>query len=233
MVRLVYANGSGNFDMADPEDNWPLPEYNPGPQQHLHALGAISTSYNKFESRLFSLFAYHLDKQKVSRKITSAFYFQGSETQRLENIKLVFAECEKEQSVKDAVSKLMSYFNWCYETRNHLLHARHDPPFLGHDEKTLHLAKRVKKTSEQGFLKLNLATLRNVADKIHIGEKTCLNLIIYLQLRDTPVEEWDVTMKILAPATLPEIPELPRGLVLSPIPHTPPPPAHLRKSSPS
>ena len=85
MVRLVYANGSGNFDMADPEDNWPLPEYNPGPQQHLHALGAISTSYNKFESRLFSLFAYHLDKQKVSRKITSAFYFQGSETQRLEN----------------------------------------------------------------------------------------------------------------------------------------------------
>jgi hypothetical protein len=231
MIRFAASNGSGDLGMVDPGDDWPLPDYNPGPQKHLHALGAISTVYNTFESRLFSLFAHHLDKQGVSRKISSAFYFQGSETQRIENIKLVFDECEKEQPVKDAVLKLMLYFNWCYETRNHLLHSRHDPPFFGHDGNTLHLTKRIKKTSKQGFLKLNLATLRNVADKIRRGEKTCLRLIIHLQLRDTPEEKWDVAMRLLSPATLPEIPEQPRVLELGSNPHTPPLPPHLRQSS--
>jgi hypothetical protein len=214
--------------MVDAEDCWPLPEYNPGPQKHLHALGAISTNYNKFESRLFVLFAHHLDAKHVPRKITDALYYQGSETQRLENIELVFAECEKEQAVRERVSKLMLYFRWCYETRNHLLHSRHDPPLFGHDERTLHLAKRVRKTSEQGFLKLNLATLRNLADKIHIGERLCLDLIVHLQLRDTPEEEWNVSMRVLAPAALPEIPDQPRPLKISQTPHTPPPPSYLR-----
>jgi hypothetical protein len=214
--------------MGDTEDSWPLPEYNPGPQKHLHALGAISTNYNRFEARLFVLFAHHFDLKKVPRKITDALYFQANETQRLKNIELAFAECEKEQAVRECVTKLMLYFTWCYETRNHLLHSRHDPPFFGHDERTLHLAKRVKKTSEQGFLKLNLATLRNVADKVYFGERRCLDLIIHLQLRDTPVEEWNVSMRALAPAALPEIPDQPRPLEISPIPHTPPPPSYLR-----
>jgi len=80
--------------MANSEDNWPLPDYNPGPQKHLHALGAISTSFNKFETSLFHVFAHHLRKRKVSNKIIDAFYFQGSENQRLENINLIFTECK-------------------------------------------------------------------------------------------------------------------------------------------
>ena len=94
--------------------------------------------------------------------------------------------------------------------------------------KTLHLTKRVKKTSEQGFLKLNLATLRNVADKIHIGERLCSDLIIHLQLRDTPQAEWSLSMCVLAPTALPDIPDRPRPLELSQTPHNPPPPAYLR-----
>jgi hypothetical protein len=215
--------------MVDAEDSWPLPEYDPGPQKHLHALGVISTNYNAFETQLFELFAHHLDARKVPRKITDAVYFQASETKRLENINLVFAECEKEQAVKKCVEKLMLYFQWCYETRNHLLHSRHAPPLFGGDERALHLAKRVKKTSAQGYLKPNLATLRNIADKIQIGERLCFDLINHLQLRDTPVGEWDVSMCMLSPVALPEIPDQPRPLKPSQVPHTPPLPSYLRK----
>src|ERR1700738_353697 len=101
--------GSGDFDVANPEDNWPLPDYNPGPQKHLHALGAISTSFNEFETSLFHVFAHHLRKRGVPEKVIDAFYFQGSESQRLENIKLIFAECESEAPVRDRVAKLIRY----------------------------------------------------------------------------------------------------------------------------
>src|SRR5258706_11597228 len=215
--------------MVDDEDNWPLPEYNPGPQKHLHALGAISTNFNEFETRLFGLFAHHLDVKKVPRKVIDALYFQASEAQRLENIKLVYRECEADEPVRECVSRLVLYFKWCSDTRNALVHSRHDPPFFGHDQNTLHLTKRVKKTSERGFLKLKLTTLRNVADKIRIGERLCLNLIIHLQLRDTPTAEWSTAMQLLAPTDLPVIPDAPPRLELSQTPHTPPPPSYLRR----
>jgi hypothetical protein len=61
---------------SDPKDNWPLPHYSPGPPEHLHAFGVISTVYNSFEDSIFAIYRHHLDVLKVPYQLSEFFGFQ-------------------------------------------------------------------------------------------------------------------------------------------------------------
>jgi len=160
--------------MSDAEDIWPLPDYDPGPPKHLHALGVISTCYNAFEDGLLRLYRHHPDRLKLPQKMTEMFYLSLNEKQRLTAIKTIFAEYEKDQAVVALVLNLIKYFDWCWDVRNKLVHAEHYPAMFGGKPGKWHLSKRIdKKTTGRGYMELALETLRKMADKIECGVKQC------------------------------------------------------------
>jgi hypothetical protein len=217
--------------MSNPEEDiWPLPDYNPGPPKHLHALGVISTCYNAFEDGMFRLYLHHPDNLKLPRKLAEQFYLSLNEQQRLVAIKTIFDEYEKDSAVSAVVLNLIKYFQWSWDVRNKLVHAEHYPAAFGGKPGKWHLSKRVgKKAPDRGYMELELQTLREMADKIELGKKHCAGLLIYLRVRDTPASQLPISYRVLADAPLPEILAIPDALELSSSPQTPIP-TYVRKS---
>lgn len=224
--------------MTNTDDNWPT-QYSAGPKRPLHAVGVIASVYNDFDAGLFNIYAHHLKRKKVPEKISSRLYFQTSEDQRTDLIKFVFAECEKKKKVIDAVTALCSYYLWCWNTRNTLLHATIIPPLLGFvfgasDEHLLITKRTTRRGTEKGYAALTLTQLRIIADQMHIGDSCCIKLRWYLYCRDMPRAKWPVWLSLDGPQALPEIPAPPKEISLSALPRVgieraPPLKASLRK----
>jgi hypothetical protein len=117
--------------MSDSADNWPLPNYNPGPPKHLHALGVISIAFNSFEASMFGLYRHHLDLNKVPYEFADFIHVSLNDQLRLKLIKIVFDKYEKDSNVIYVVENLIRYFDWCCDARNKLLHAEHYPAAFG------------------------------------------------------------------------------------------------------
>jgi hypothetical protein len=228
MIRLACASGSGERGMCDPNDLWPEPNYDPGPHKHLHALGVISNNYNAFESDIFGFFRHYLELKGITRKTTEFLYGEMNERQRLNAIRFIIDEYETDQSAHAAISKLITYFEWCIEIRNTLLHAEQSG--FGHTEILWMQKRSSKEYSKLNYLKLRIEKLRQIADQIKIGHDAGWDLFVYLFKRDTPPEKWPLTFRALHVTTLPEIPLPPKKLDLSEHGPLGPIPDYLRKS---
>jgi hypothetical protein len=234
MIRFALANGSGGLGMVDNPGTWPSPSYRTGPPAHLHALGVVASEYNNFEDRLFDLYQHHLKKRKISKPmqaIASQLYFKTSEDKRPELIEHVFSQFEKDVKVMRTLKALNIYYLWCHTARNTLIHSMFDPPFFGGSLDVLYITKRGRKNPKYGFAKFELSELRDIADAIHAGFRYCVDLNWYLRYRDTPKAKWSLSMRVSGSQELPDIPKPPKLMALSDIPHTPPLPRRLRRSS--
>jgi hypothetical protein len=222
--------------MVDSEDTWPLPKYNPGPAKHLHALGVIATIYTAFQRGMDELYKFHPRRQNVPDRLINLYYYGLNEEARISAVTEAFAEYEKEDAVKNSVENLAEYFKWCKNCRDQLQHSEHYPPsFVDADDDTLHLTMRVGKTSpRQEYIAFPLSRLRDIADKIQIGQIQCVRVRIYLRARGRPDRELPLSWRASLDnehRSLPEKLRVPRYLKLSPIPPGTPLPEYLRRSS--
>jgi len=205
--------------MPDTEDTWPEPLYSVGPAKHLHAIGVVSASFNAFEESMFHLFAFHLGRAKLPDELIKLTYFQYDDARRLKAIRAVFDEYESEPVVIERVSELIEYFDWASDARNKLLHAQPYPSPYAKMSGRLHLAKRASKRDPTLlYISPDLATLRDVADKINWGKIACAGVVIYLRYgRES--KPWS-----LSPYTLPGTLARPEALELEPLPYNSPTP---------
>lgn len=215
--------------MDEPQDTWPLPLYNPGAVKQLHALGVIANNYCEFEDRLIALAFHHLDIRKIERKTSEAFFFELTESKRLDFTKMIFALNEKDSDVLHCIERLVKYFEWAKETRNNLVHARQHRPLIS-EEHTVQLVKRTRKNSDLRYLQFKLHELRAIADQMHHGVTWCATISVYLRLRDNPTDalQWAFADTHVA---LPKIPDAPKSPNLTDAPPPPDIPQYLRKPS--
>jgi hypothetical protein len=216
--------------MSDSNEAWPLPNYNVGPREHLHAIGTIALCYNAFERGIFDLYCHYQQDAKVPNEIADFFFLSLSEGPRIEAIKLVVRQYEKDAQVVAFFESLMTYFEWAWKTRNQILHSELHPSIFGGHPNDIELSKRrTKKTSEIGYLRLSVLQLREIADAIEKGKRACASLRVYLYQRTVPRSHWNASHKLHGPEPLHEILVAPASLELAPHPIHPIPP-HLRRS---
>jgi hypothetical protein len=203
--------------MSDSADNWPLPDYNPGPPKHLHALGVISIAFNSFEASMFGLYRHHLDLNKVPYEFTDFIHVSLNDHLRLNLLKIVFEKYEMDAHT--VIGNLIQYFEWCCDARNKLLHAEHYPASFGKQD-TLYLAKRKnKKTTKHVYMVFDLQMLRETADKIICGIVQSANVQIYLRVRDIRRSQLSHGYKDYEHEPLPEILTVPKLLEVAESPH--------------
>ncbi|HZZ22295.1 MAG TPA: hypothetical protein VFE60_06830 [Roseiarcus sp.] len=162
------------------EDTWPRPDYDPGPQKHVHAIGVIALTYATLQSAMDRLF---LDR--ANSEWAEKYYYMLSEETRSDAIKEVFKD---DQGVVGAVGNLVKYFDWCRACRNNLLHAESYPSGLvPFPDGALGLTKRLTKGStESGYIALTLEGLRGVADRMRDGIVQCMKIHLFLRHRGRP-----------------------------------------------
>jgi hypothetical protein len=117
--------------MADSDDQWPLPSYNPGARKHLHAIGVIAVTFGAFERSIDSLYFFHPQRMKLPHELTALYYFNLNEEKRVVAIRDVFKSFERDPTVIEAVGNALSYFQWCRNVRNQILHSERYPKGLG------------------------------------------------------------------------------------------------------
>src|SRR5262249_43444058 len=83
------------------------------------------------------------------------------------------------------LDSLITYFDWCADARNKILHAEFYPAsFGGHPDK-LHLTKPLsKKDRSPTYFSVTVDQVRDIADRIEHGKRECAGLLIYLRCRD-------------------------------------------------
>ena len=213
--------------MPDSEDTWPEPEYSPGSPKHLHAIGVISMNYNAFETSLYSLYRFHLDRKKIPKNVSDLYYFNSNEQLRVALVKAAFDDYERSAKVRTVLESSLKFFNWCATIRNHVLHSAHYPALFGRTDDAIHLIKRKsKRSAEPAYLRFDLSELREFADAIQKGHQHAVRLHVYLRQRGRSARTWPVWMQIHGHEPLPEIlqpPSLPK-LADHPIDPIPPPP---------
>jgi hypothetical protein len=117
--------------MVEPIDAWPnFSHFNPGPPKHLHAVAVISSCFNTFERLMFDLYIHHLDRNKYSRELSESYYLAIDEQKRVDALKATFRRFEKRKRVIDLIDNLSSYFKWCAEVRNSVVHGEAYPTII-------------------------------------------------------------------------------------------------------
>jgi hypothetical protein len=219
MIRFASASGSGDLGMADSEDTWPLPDYNPGSRLHLHALGVIAVQFAQFERTLEALYSSGARREKMPEALIDLYYFSLNEEKRIEAIRALFNTYEKNPMAKAYVENLLDYFQWCRNCRNQILHAEPYPAMFGGNPDTLYLTKRVGKQSpKSGYMKFKLPQLRSIADKIRAGVVQSAILNLHLRYRDQSLDAIPARFQAYKREPLPQILHVPRHLKLSPKP---------------
>jgi hypothetical protein len=92
--------------MADPEDIWPLPEYNVGSHYHLHALGVIAVAVAAFERNIDDLYTFHPQRHKVPAELIN-LYFNLDEEKRLGAIRKIYDAYENDGAVRAIVNNIL------------------------------------------------------------------------------------------------------------------------------
>ncbi len=201
--------------MSDPDDVWPSPHYNPGPEKHLHALGVIAITFANFQAGMDALYVQRASKENLPPEIVTIYYFSLSEDKRLVALKALFDKYERNTRIKDLVYNLIAYFEWCQHCRNSLLHAELYPPALGGLPDTLYLTKkRSKGSSTTVYIRLTLKEMRNIADNIRKGVVQCAELRINIRFIDVQKDQIPSEYRTYV-ASLPKTLLVPRFLELA------------------
>jgi hypothetical protein len=217
LVNLLALSSEEN-GMAESEDTWPQPHYNPGRPKHLHALGVIAIQYASLERSVDILYLSKALRQTLPQDLVELYYYSLNEEKRIEAVRLIFKAYEEDLKVIAAIENLLEYFQWCRNCRNQILHAEQYPAAFGGDKNTLYLTKRVGKQSpKSGYLKFELQTLRSIADQIRAGVAQAAELHLYLRFRGQSPSEIPRFYREF-PASLPEKLSVPKNLTLSSTP---------------
>jgi hypothetical protein len=198
-------------DSSKETPNWP--EYRSGPHDHLHAIGAITLNYNLFERALFSVFSHPFIKAGLTFKENQFLIGTMNIKERLDTIRFMFDEREKDPAVREHAEHLITYFNRCAEKRNVIAHAF--PPKQDDQQEILDLMKSPKDDwTKINTYRLALTDLRKIADEARIGFRYAVGLALYLMMRDGLIPP-------TLPVVLPTKPLLPDSLSIHPPPATP------------
>jgi hypothetical protein len=71
---------------------WPVPKHNPGPAEHLHAIGAISLTFANFQASVEGLYQSAMAEWNVPRPLIEFFYQSLNEEKRITAIRTIFTE---------------------------------------------------------------------------------------------------------------------------------------------
>ena len=198
------------------DDNWPMPLFNPGTRDHLHALGVISITFSAFERSIDDLYAIHPRQERLPDKLIEMFYFGLSEEARVIAIREVFAIYEKDSAIIAAVNNVLDYFVWCRDARNKLLHAEHYPALFGGQPETLYLIKRVgKKNPKPAYMALKLSELRLIAENFRHGVARSAELSLKIRYRHVPPKEVPASIRPYVEAPVPDPLKIPNRIELS------------------
>jgi hypothetical protein len=127
---------------------------------------------------------------------------------------MIFDKYQKDAAVRELFSNLLSYFSWCRNCRNQLLHSERHPTAFFMDPDFLHLSKRIGKQSpKMGYLKLTLERIRSIADSMRKGVVQSAELHLYLRYAGTPFDSIPQTYQAFA--KLPSKLEIPKLLQLT------------------
>ncbi|SEE72783.1 hypothetical protein SAMN05444161_6886 [Rhizobiales bacterium GAS191] len=172
------------------DDQWPMPEYNAGPRDHLHAIGVISITFANLQASLDALNKSYARQLNMPGELIDFLYFNLTEEKRIEAIGTLFRASEADKAVVRAVENLLRYFKWCSKCRNNILHSELYPPSFGADPDMLHLVKKVGKQSpKSAYLKFSLPTLRLIADRMRKGVVQSAEIQLYMRFRGMPVDK--------------------------------------------
>lgn len=195
----------------------------------MHALGVIALSYSAFQRSLQDLYAFHPNQQKVPNELTDLYYTSLNEKSQLKAIRTVFASFEKDPAVIALVNNLIDFFDWCTHARNELLHSEMYPSMFGGDKDKLYLIKQAsKKDKTPSYKWLTVQELRDIADKIEQGKRNCAGIIIYLRMRDVPLDQLSLSYRGVIDTLPPQPLVIPPPLDTSPHPQHGKP-GHLKK----
>ena len=206
--------------MAESEDTWPLPNYNPGQPRHLHAVGVIAILFAQLERSIESLYQAEAWRKKMPDDLTNLYFYTLNEEKRIQAIGLIYGAYKKQHpQMHVLIDNLLEYFVWCRNCRNQIVHAENYPASFGGDPQTLYLTKRVgKQNPRSGYMRFTLPELRSIADKMRDG--VVRSATIEIRLRYLGVASSDVPQpyRDIVQEPLPDILPVPRNLALDPRP---------------
>jgi hypothetical protein len=195
----VKSDFRGGPSAMDDSDNWPLPDYNPGPRSHLHAFGVIARRFATLEASVSTLCPRIAHRRQIPLEDSPRL----NEKDAIKAMKKFIAKHEDQINLRALTENLLDYFDWCQYTRNQLLHAERYPATFGRDD-VLYLMKPINKgSSESGHAALSLPELRDIADKTHAGVLQCAHICLFIRYSGVPIEKMDKKYRPFA-QSLPE-----------------------------
>jgi hypothetical protein len=189
--------------MFDTDDQWPLPNYMPGPAKHVHALGIVSLNFNMYEAAQQVFLDFSLEKR------TAEFLFDKmSNEQRQATIRHFVEKSEKDPVIRDLVEHSLAHYARCFENRNILMHSKQ---YLAVSlESVLSIEKRPKGKSAALTFHLQLDDLRRIADEMMDGVFFITDIWRVVDFRDRD-PKYRRTATFQTPS-LPDKPPLPKKL---------------------
>jgi hypothetical protein len=176
--------------MAESEDTWPMPKYNPGQPKHLHALGVIAVQFAQLERSVESLYHAEAWRKKLPDELIDLYFYSLNEEKRIEAIRIIYSGHTRHPHVIESVGNLLDYFNWCRDCRNKILHAERYPAAFGGNPERLYLTKRIgKRNPKPGYMQFTLPRLRFIADKMRDGVVQSATIDIRLRYLDEPLSK--------------------------------------------
>lgn len=172
-------------------DNWPLPEFNPGPQKHLHAIGVISLNFNKLERSVEQLFFAKAEQTGIPERFAQKYFYRLDEEKKDAAIRDIYTEdLQEEPELIAQIVRLMECVAWARDCRNKILHSEMHPISFYHNQDLLYLTKRFSKNSARsGFIEFDLEQLRGIAINIMNYVIRSAEINLYMRHRNTPVED--------------------------------------------
>lgn len=180
------------------------PTYPLAPPEYLHALGAVSANFNKFEGALYGFFQYYLQRANLPLPIIEKWY-GAAPSKRSETTEFIIRLYETETAVVSHFEFLKEYFQICEQNRHTLMHSR----VLSIEGETINVVKRNKDYSDLLYRRIGILHLRRIADEIYAGYAHARDVLLYVSRRDShlPPHLLDT-----APSSLPPMPALAENL---------------------
>jgi len=172
------------------EDTWPLPRYNPGSRDHLHALGVISITFANLQASIDSLYRQRGWIAGIPDEQLEADYFNLTEEDRVRATKALVRKLDKDLVFVKAVENVLDFYNWCRDCRNIIVHSERYPPAFGGKQDELYMVKWTKAPPRKAqYVRFTVARLRSIADHIRAGVVQSAEINIYMRFRNTPPED--------------------------------------------
>jgi hypothetical protein len=131
-------------------------------QKYYHALGVVSSRYNRLESTLFEMIH---DLQKGSVRIDAILFQKLPNDQRLRWLNFLVSDVPQPQDISDAIDHFISGYSVCTRNRGELMHSKVQAYIDGSETFIATMISR--KSGQEVMHHFPLATVRRVADEIN------------------------------------------------------------------